>query len=314
MQSVEDVLSLLVEARVALPSQEAEREHSGAADGWDLHDLLFHARSRFGRHDGSFAGTFRRAARGMPAPPAVKPPGLGRRVTLMRPSLDTLAATDPNLVEVMERRSSIRDFADTPLPFDALSTWLFRVARVRGLASMEIDLPGGRSRSLEVSSRPYPAGGRAYELELYLAVRSCEGLDPGMYHYDPLRHELEDVGAAPEAVSGTLGYACICAGIADPPQCVIVVASRLARLAWKYDAIGYAATLKHVGVLYEAMYLVATAMGLAPCALGSGDIDAFARATGLDPLEETSVGEFMLGVPAASAETNHGSPAQPDQS
>jgi hypothetical protein len=43
------------------------------------------------------------------------------------------------------------------------------------------------------------------------------------------------------------------------------------------------------------MYCVATAMGLAPCALGAGDPAAFAAATGLDPLGEGTVGEFILG-------------------
>lgn len=53
--------------------------------------------------------------------------------------------------------------------------------------------------------------------------------------------------------------------------------------------------LKNVGVLYQTMYLVATAMDLAPCALGGGDSDLFARATALDYYAETSVGEFLLG-------------------
>ena len=43
------------------------------------------------------------------------------------------------------------------------------------------------------------------------------------------------------------------------------------------------------------MYLTATAMELAPCAIGTGDSDLFARASGLDYYEETSVGEFALG-------------------
>jgi hypothetical protein len=43
------------------------------------------------------------------------------------------------------------------------------------------------------------------------------------------------------------------------------------------------------------MYLVATAMGLAPCALGGGDSDLFAQASGLDYLAESAVGEFILG-------------------
>ena len=36
-------------------------------------------------------------------------------------------------------------------------------------------------------------------------------------------------------------------------------------------------------------------MGLAPCALGTGDSDLFAKIADLDYYEETSVGEFILG-------------------
>ena len=53
--------------------------------------------------------------------------------------------------------------------------------------------------------------------------------------------------------------------------------------------------LKHVGVLYQTMYLVATSMGLAPCGLGGGNADAFAAAAGTSYYEESSVGGFLLG-------------------
>lgn len=43
------------------------------------------------------------------------------------------------------------------------------------------------------------------------------------------------------------------------------------------------------------MYLVATAMEFAPCALGGGDSDLFVRAAGLEYTVESSVGEFVLG-------------------
>ena len=59
--------------------------------------------------------------------------------------------------------------------------------------------------------------------------------------------------------------------------------------------MAYNVMLKNVGVLYQTMYLVATAMDLAPCALGGGDSDLFTRAAGLDYYAETSVGEFLLG-------------------
>jgi hypothetical protein len=54
------------------------------------------------------------------------------------------------------------------------------------------------------------------------------------------------------------------------------------------------------------MYCVATAMGLAPCALGAGDPAVFAEATGLDPLVEGTVGEFILGSRPAKGSGDHG--------
>jgi hypothetical protein len=48
-------------------------------------------------------------------------------------------------------------------------------------------------------------------------------------------------------------------------------------------------------VLYQTMYLVATAMGLAPCGVSCGNADLFARAAGLEYYTETSVGVRMLG-------------------
>ena len=72
-------------------------------------------------------------------------------------------------------------------------------------------------------------------------------------------------------------------------------AARFPRVAWKYASMAYALTLKHVGVLYQTMYLAATAMDLAPCGVGCGDADLFARAAGTDYYAESSVGEFLLG-------------------
>jgi SagB-type dehydrogenase family enzyme len=79
------------------------------------------------------------------------------------------------------------------------------------------------------------------------------------------------------------------------PDVLVTMAARFARVSWKYRSIAYATTLRHTGVVYQTMYLVATAMGLAPCGLGNGDADLAARAFGLDYLSESSVGDFILG-------------------
>ena len=51
---------------------------------------------------------------------------------------------------------------------------------------------------------------------------------------------------------------------------LLILGARFQRVSWKYASIAYSLTLKHVGVLYQTMYLVATAMGLAPCGVGCG--------------------------------------------
>jgi SagB-type dehydrogenase family enzyme len=77
---------------------------------------------------------------------------------------------------------------------------------------------------------------------------------------------------------------------------------------WKYEGLSYSMVLKNSGLLTGLMYLVATAMGLAPCALGAGDSAGFAALSGLDPLVEPSVADFVLGsrLPSTGAEPDPG--------
>lgn len=58
----------------------------------------------------------------------------------------------------------------------------------------------------------------------------------------------------------------------------------------------YRIALINAGAAVQTMYLVATAMGLAPCAVGNGDPARFAAITGLNPMEETSIAEFVLST------------------
>ena len=54
---------------------------------------------------------------------------------------------------------------------------------------------------------------------------------------------------------------------------------------------------KRAGCLYQTLFLVATAMELAACAIGAGDSDLFAKASGIDYYAEPLIGEFIIGTP-----------------
>ncbi|MER5201877.1 SagB family peptide dehydrogenase [Streptomyces sp. NPDC002825] len=257
---------------------------------WDVHDLYFHSRSRLGRTDEPYGGRFPHVGTIEPLPP-VRPAHAGEPVALRRPKLDDILSRDPSLIAAMEGRQSIRGYGEKPPHIDQLAEFLYRVARVRGVYGPRPD----QKMPYAGSTRPYPCGGAAYELELYLTVRRCEGLDAGVYHYDAQEHALRLVNADAETRGRLLDLASLSTGGEAVPDVLITVTSRFQRLSWKYQSIAYAVTLKHVGVLYQTMYLVATAMGLAACGLGSGNSELAERAFGLDPLRESAVGEFILG-------------------
>lgn len=257
----------------------------------EFHDVVLHTHSRLGLTEQSLGGAFPFSGT-LPPLPAIKQPMAEQPAGLPKPDIAKLVESDVPFAMVMERRRSVRHFGADPITVEQLGEFLYRVARVRAVRT---PCPG-TPRGYETSNRPYPSGGAMYDLELYLTVRRCSGLKPGTYHYEPLEHALSMICDKTSLNEEIINGAAHSGGGNGTPHVVITLASRFSRLGWKYRGICYSLTLKNVGVLYEAMYLAATAMNLAPCALGNGDSAMFARVTGLDPLLESSVGEFMLGT------------------
>jgi SagB-type dehydrogenase family enzyme len=283
------LLGILLSSRAAGAEGALDEAQERALETWSFHDLLFHARSRMGRHAEPYGGTYPGKGRLEPLP-AVKPKRTGSGIPLHRPDIAALVEQDLPFTRVLEARRSIRDHDEKPIQVDQIGEFLYRSARVRALHDPS------QGKPYAYTNRPYPGGGACYELEVYLAVGTCDGLDPGLYHYEPLDHALTMTSGPSRAVAALLDDARFSMGSpASAVHTLVVLAARFQRLSWKYESMAYAVLLKNVGVLYQTMYLVATAMGLSPCALGGGNSDLFAEAAGLDYYAETSVGEFVLG-------------------
>lgn len=267
---------------------EAGAAEPPARQTWEFHDRLFQRAARSYDDLVMRGGTYRFAGR-LPAPPAIRPAHAGPSIALPDPASDAVPGSQ-TLYEVMENRRSLRTMSEQPVGLDAVAQLLHRVARIKTA------LPGTPHIAQEALLRPYPSGGAIHELEFYLAVRACAGLAPGFYHYRGLEHALTHIE------SGTAPAAAMLAGCASawgqpdrPPQVLVVIASRLPRLAWKYVGIAYKISLMNAGVAIQSLYLVATDLGLAGSAVGSGNPDLFAQATGVSSWEETSIAEFGFG-------------------
>jgi SagB-type dehydrogenase family enzyme len=294
-----ELLALLVDCQILLKVDVARGGGLRLSEGdenlalWDFHDLAFHARSNEGRHANPSGGLYAYAGV-IPPPPAVRPRWPGKTIDL-RAHSSTPSETISPFARILDERHSTRDFDDQrPITLGELARFLDATARVRRKWKTNLDLTED-APEVAYAARPYPSGGSAYELELYLAVANCEGLESGFYHYDADRHVLVPIATRQQELEALFAAAEFAMDAAGQPQILITVAARFARVSWKYSSIAYSLILKDVGAVIQTMYLMATDMGLGGCAIGINNIDLFANVTGIEFHVEGPVGQFALG-------------------
>lgn len=291
-----DLLGLLLESEmlIKLGAKDGDGLRVNEGDSnlvlWDFHDLVFHTRSTEGRHADPVGGAYAYASVTPPLP-AVRPRWPGKAISLGK--FVTPEPVSP-FAKLLRERHSTRDFDDQhPITLAELAQFLGTTARVLSEWKSSADFDAGPE--VTYSSRPYPAAGSAYELELYLAASNCEGLSRGLYHYDAGGHALVAIDASAQQLQALSMAAEFAMGASGPPQILITIAARFGRISWKYSSIAYSLILKDVGSLIQTFYLAATDMGLGGCAIGTSNIDLFAKLTGLEFHVEGPVGQFALG-------------------
>lgn len=215
-----------------------------------------------------------------PAPPVTAPALSDDILDLPRPE-HTLDLTD-----ALEKRRSVRTHGVRPISLGALGIFLYHSSRIQARV---------RYDGYIATWRPYPSGGALHELEIYLAVNHCDGLDYGLYHYQPERHALEVLPGDPaplikDAIKKIDQET-------EDPHIILLVSARFARNRHKYGDRALSVTLKNVGGLFQTWYLVAAGMDLAACAINDLKPGSLAQITGLSREDEDQVGAFLLGLP-----------------
>jgi SagB-type dehydrogenase family enzyme len=294
-----ELLALLVDCQILFRIDAGGGDDLRGTEGddnlvlWDFHDLLFHTHSTEGRQANPLGGLYPYAGV-IPPPPAVRPRWPGKKIDLRKFSAAPSEIISP-VAKLLHERHSTREFDDRqPITLAELSRLLDSTARIKAKWKSRLDLGGG-GPEVAYATRPYPSGGSAYELELYLTVANCEGLPGGFYHYDADRHALVPIDVGTQELEAQLTSAEFAMDAPAVPQILITIAARFDRVSWKYSAIAYALILKDVGVLIQTLYMMAADMGLGGCAIGTNNIDLFARMTGIEFHIEGPVGQFAIG-------------------
>ena len=254
---------------------------------WDPVDLLMVERANDSSADRRYGGTYRYHGV-FPAPPLVEPIRADELVELPDPDPAGWFREDEPFGAISERRRSVSSFRQDIAPtLRQVANVLHRSARVQYRFHDD--------KGVEVSRRPAAGGGALHELDLYLAVDRVDGLDQGLWRYNPVDNVLERVHCSSDP-SALIDEATKAVWSRTRPPVTIIMVARFARVLWKYEGVGAALVLKDVGVLMHALHLSAVAEGLGACALGNDSAHVFERVTGLGFPSHGPVGQLVIGV------------------
>jgi SagB-type dehydrogenase family enzyme len=173
----------------------------------------------------------------------------------------------------------------------------------RALGSILFHANGVTERRGGLLLRAAPSSGALFAGELYLAVREAEGLEPGLYHYEPVAHALERIAADGEALLALAGAP------VRGPAAVVALTAVFRRTGHKYRDRAYRYITADAGHLLENLRLAAAEAGTAAWPMPAFDDGEVARALAVDATEEGALALVPL-VPCLAAEACSGPAAR----
>jgi SagB-type dehydrogenase family enzyme len=226
-------------------------------------------------------------SRGLPQPPLELPPTAGaRQIGLPRPEALQVPACD--LRAAIERRRSRRRYSEEPLSLEELSFLLWCTQGVQQL------LPGATLRTV-------PSAGARHALETCLSLHRVTGLEPGLYRYRALEHDLEPLRRAawsPQAMAA----ACLEQGFVARSAVTFIWTAVRERMGFRYGERGYRYLFLDAGHACQNLYLAAEAIGCGVCAVAAFSDDEVNRLLGLDGEERFALYLATVGRRAAGEE------------
>ncbi|HEX2030925.1 MAG TPA: SagB family peptide dehydrogenase [Actinomycetota bacterium] len=144
--------------------------------------------------------------------------------------------------------------------------------------------------------RTYASAGALYPNEVYVAAADVQGLEPGLYHYEPQEHRLRRLRDGD--VRGALGLA------GEPAGAIAVAVTGIPwRTAWKYTARGFRHLYWDAGMIVANLLGAAGALGVrARLVLGFVD-ERLDPALGVDGTTEFGLCVVTLGDGPAAEPT-----------
>lgn len=186
--------------------------------------------------------------------------------------------------ESLRRRRSVRRYKSVSLNLMQVSQLLWAAYGISDSTTYSI-------RKL----RTAPSAGATYPLEIYLMAGKVDGLVPGLYRYIPDNHALQLYSHGD--IRTQVAEACLSQMMLAEAPASLVYSAVYSRTVSRYGDRGAERYVcMDLGHSAQNVYLQATAMGLATCAIGAFDDEQLASII-KPPAEEKLLYLMPIGEP-----------------
>ena len=197
-------------------------------------------------------------------------------ITLPKPGDLKVKPTD--LRYAIEERRSIRNYSERYLTMEELAWLLWATQGVR-----DINVSEKRTRV----TKNVPSGGSLHPFETYLIIDKVEGLEPGLYRYLSMSHELVQLRKESNLQDGVSDF-CGSQGWMKSSAVIFLWTFVPYRSIWRYSWAACKLFLE-VGHICQNLYLSAEAVDCGVCAIGAFDLERLHDLLGIDGFDEILV-------------------------
>ncbi len=210
------------------------------------------------------------------APPPVEKPYSADAPRIKLPQMDSLKEKyNIKLTEAIRKRESRRQYSKEPMNLEELSFLLWATQGIRYISGAN-------------TFRTVPSAGCRHALETYLAIFNVEDINPGIYRYLPLSHEIifekDEDNLKEKIIRSTMGQK-----FAGSGALTFIWTAIPYRMEWRYGLASYKEIALDAGHVGQNLYLACEAVDAGICAIAAYDQEYVDNLLNLDGEDEFTI-------------------------
>ena len=214
----------------------------------------------------------------LPLPPIQKPHPAGADLIDLPAHEDIRGLSTISLIDAIDGRESRRIYADEPISLAQLAFLLWSTQGVKELI-----------RNGMVTLRTVPSGGGMHPFETYIVVHNVTDLEPGVYRYLAIGHQLLRVTVDADNLRERIRDICNGQPYVGDGAVTFIWAVRPYRTEYRYGEDTLKDVLMSVGHICQNLYLACEGVGLGTCATVAYQQDALDQLIGVDGDDEIAL-------------------------